>query len=255
MRAMPFAAAALVVALVGCAALGSQTPAAPTAATAPVPSAPTPTAALTAAPTAPATPEPTSAPDPRADWQQVATPNGTASFRIPPGWTADVGGGELEHDGELHWQNHIEVLDEAGAVQLHYWDGPGADDVAAISRVGIVAEAPVETLDAEELATVVGEVHDPAYLDHAAAAWWIDWGEQGTQAVVSLTTMLGIAANQPGFLTQDGVRGVSFVSLRTMASEADAEAWLAGDEAAELLDIIRTLDLTAAPSPALPSVD
>ncbi len=110
-----------------------------------MPSAPTPTAALTAAPTAPATPEPTSAPDPRADWQQVATPNGT--------------------------------------------------------------------------------------------------------------TMLGIAANQPGFLTQDGVRGVSFVSLRTMASEADAEAWLAGDEAAELLDIIRTLDLTAAPSPALPSVD
>lgn len=80
----------------------------------------------------------------------------------------------------------------------------------------------------------------------------IDWGEQGIQAVVSLAPARVLHGERPGFGVQDGERALSLVSRRTMDSEAAAEAWLAGDEAAELLAIIATLDLSAVPAPALP---
>ncbi|MET4098431.1 hypothetical protein ABIB37_000668 [Agrococcus sp. UYP10] len=98
-----------------------ETPAATPTATA------TPTASAEPTPTASPAPTPTPTPsstDPSADWQEIATPNGTATFRIPPGWTAEVGGEEVAYDGEQHWVNAIAVRNETGTVTASYYDGP-----------------------------------------------------------------------------------------------------------------------------------
>ncbi|MCH1884084.1 hypothetical protein [Agrococcus sp. ARC_14] len=228
----------------------SQTASAPT--TAPSHAVAEPAPAVT--PTAPAEPSPvpTTAPaasDPHAEWQELATPNGTASFLIPPGWTARMGGEELQYDGELHWQNSVGLVDERGTVQLTYWDGPG-EDVGAGARFGIVASEPAATLDDAERASV--DVFDEAYLEHAATAWWSGSQDQGFRAIVGLTTATCFGDSHPGLMVQDGERTISFLTLREMPSEAEAIAWLEGDEAALLMEIIGTLDLTAIPSPALP---
>lgn len=244
MRALPVAAGiAAIVLLAGCAQPGAEAPEAPTAA--PTSQAPSPSAEPT--------PSATVA-DPHADWQRIETPNGTASFLIPPGWAAEIGGQELEHDGEIHWQNEIVVLDPDGEAQLGYSDGPGGDDVAAIARVGIVELRPVATLDDEERAAAAGDVADPAYLEHAVAAWWVDWGDQGIRGIVSLTpdSVEAAGGHQPGFLVLDGERGLSFGTMRAFSTDAEAAAWLESDEVAQLVDIVATLDLTGIPAPALP---
>ncbi len=208
----------------------------------------------TAQPTAAASPSmtPATPADPHADWQQIATPNGTATFLIPPAWSAEVDGEELEYDGELRWQNVVHVLDESGTVQLGYVDGP-FDDVGVAARFGVVAGERVETLDDAERAAAEQDVLDPSYLDHAALASWADSLSPEITAVVSLALSASLDGNaQPVLLVQDSQRSISFSTQREMSSIDEAEAWLAGDEAARLLEIIGTLDLNAVPAPVLP---
>lgn len=243
MRALPLAAAAAAVLLLaGCAQPADDA--------APTPE-PAPPAQTTQAPTP--TPPPTPSEDPQADWQTVETPNGTASFRMPPGWTADIGGEELEYDGELHWRNDIALMDDSGRVRLEYADGPDFEDLAAVAEFGVVASEPVATLDDEELADALPHVFDPAYLEHAATAWWIDWGDQGMRAGISLTgAAAGAGEQQASHGVQDGRRGIWFGIADTLPDRDAALRWLEGDDTELLLDIIATLDLTGIPAPVLP---
>lgn len=240
------AAASLVLAMTACAPPSADPGAtdAPSASVEPTTAAPTAAASPSATPTTPA--------DPHAEWQQIETPNGTATFLIPPGWSAELDGEELEYDGQVHWQNAIDVLDESGAVQLGYRDGP-FDDVPTAVPFAVIAGERVETLDREERAVAERDVFDPSYLDHAAVAWWNDAADQEVTAVVALATADSLDGDrQPGFIVQDSQRSISFASFHAMGSRAEAEAWLAGEEAARLLEIIGTLDLSAVPAPALP---
>lgn len=228
----------LALAIGGCAAAPATpaaTPAAPSAAPAPSSAAPTPTA----------TPTPT---DPRADWQEIATPNGTATFRIPPGWTAEVGGEEIAYDGEQHWVNAVTVRNETGTMVANYYDGP-YDDVDAAAGFDVVRSTPVATLDADELAGA-GDT-DRTYLEHDASAWWTT-GDGAT-----FTARAGLAASPggdspPTSIVLDGERTVSFGARGEFVSEAEAVEWLESDDVSVVLEIVATLDLSGIPAPALP---
>ncbi|WAC66766.1 hypothetical protein OVA14_03040 [Agrococcus sp. SL85] len=240
MRALPIVTAvAAVVLLAGCAQPAADPTEAPT--TAPTSQAPAPTSESSAAPTPTET-------DPQAVWQRIETPNGTASFRIPPGWSAEVDGEEQEYDGETHWVNGIAIRDPDGSVRLSYWDGPG-DGAGAVARFGIVSTERVATLSEDELAAV--DRDDRSVLEHSASAWW-DGNDTGdTWAHVALSHVAG--GDQPPTATViDGERLIDFSTRRDMASEEEAIAWLESAEAALLLDIIATLDLTGIPAPVLP---
>lgn len=236
-----------VAALVGC----SQPAAAPSSSpTASVEAGPSPSATRTPSPTpTPSTPAPSPTPtDPLADWQEVATPNGTATFRIPPGWTAEMGGEQIEYDGETHWVNQIGLRDAAGELHLGYGDGP-YDDVGAAARFGVVRATPVATLDEAERAA-----HDdvePRSLDHHAIAWWESGDGTAFIAHAGLATA-PFGESPPTSGVTDGERSVWFGVREEFTSEADAVAWLESDDVALLLDIVATLDLTAIPAPVLP---
>jgi hypothetical protein len=243
----PSAAAlvAVVLTLTACGTAAGE-PSAPPTATSAAPSVPH----APAASPEPAVPSPEpSQTDPHADWQRVETPNGTASFRIPPGWTARIEGGETEYDGELHWGNSITLADAEGVGRLLYGDGPGDDVAVAPLHWGVVVSAPVASLDEDERARV--EVHDPASLDHAATAWWTSHDGAVFWAHVALTREPG-ADSVPTAWVIDGERLVGFATHSEFAAEADAVAWLQSAEAELYLEIISTLDLTAVASPALP---
>ncbi len=245
MRAHQASGAAIVLALVlgGCTATSpasAPTPTAASHATAPTPSA-------TAAPSS--TPSPSSTPtDPLAGWQEVATPNGTATFRIPPGWTAELDGEHVDYDGETHWLNEITLRDAAGELHLGYVDGP-YDDVGAVASFGVVRSTPVATLDEAERAA-----HDdvePRHLDHHAIAWWTS-GDGATFTAEAALANPPMGESQPTSMVIDGERSVSFGVREEFTSEAEAVAWLESDDVALLLEIVSTLDLTAIPAPALP---
>ena len=103
------------------------------------------------------------------------------------------------------------------------------------------------------LADALPHVFDPAYLEHAATAWWIDWGDQGVRAGISLTSAAaGAGEQQASHGVQDGRRGIWFGVADTLPDRDVALAWLEGDEAELVLDIIATLDLTGIPAPVLP---
>ncbi len=238
------ALAAMTLLVAGCAptAVG-PTPTATAAATAtPTPSA-APTATASVEPTSTATPT-----DPHAGWQEIATPNGTATFRIPPGWTAEVGGEEIAYDGEQHWVNAVTVRSETGTISAGYYDGP-YDDVGAAASFGVVRSTPVETLDAEELAAA-GDT-DPVHLEHHASAWWASGDGATFTAFAGLATRR-VGDSPPGALVSDGERTVSLGVREDFASEAEAVAWLESDDVAIVLEIVATLDLTGIPAPALP---
>lgn len=199
------------------------------------------------APAASTTPSPTPS-DPLDGWQEIATPNGTATFRIPPGWTAEMGGEEVDYDGETHWMNEITLADAEDRLHLGYVDGP-FDDVGAHAHFGVVRSMPVATLDEEERAAVVDT--DPGSLDHHVVAWWTTGDE------VTFTAHAGLANPSSGeipptAIVTDGERTVSFGVRDEFSSEADAVAWLESDDVTLLLEIAATLDLTAIPAPALP---
>lgn len=236
-----------------------QAPTAPTAAPTivadPVTAGPTGPTATTGAPDAPASVAPGPAAtgaaeaDPLAGWQEIVTPNGTATFRIPPDWSADVGGGDLvDYDGFTRWSNSIVISDADGARQLRYWDGPG-DDVGASSAFGVVAQERIATLDAEELAAAGG---GSPYLEHWARAWWDGGADGGEVRAHVAVTPQHAEGEPPSAAFSDGHRLISFGALRTMASEEAAIEWLESDEAARLFEIVRTLDLHGAPVDAMP---
>ena len=159
-------------------------------------------AAPSATPTATPAPTPT---DPHGGWQDVATPNGTAAFRIPPGWTADTGGEAVQYDGETHWVNAITARNEAGTMSVSYYDGP-YDDVGAAASFGVVRSTPVATLDAEELAAA-GDT-DPMYLEHHASAWWESGDGTTFSAYAGLATS-PVGDSAPASTVIDGERTVS----------------------------------------------
>ncbi|MEV7526836.1 hypothetical protein [Agrococcus sediminis] len=97
-------------------------------------------------------------------------------MRIPPGWSARIGGEEQQHDLATHWRNSISIVAETGAERLSYGDGPG-DESGPVQPFGVVTEERVETLDADAVAQSIGA--DPALLEHWARAWWQD-GIDGT---------------------------------------------------------------------------
>jgi hypothetical protein len=224
----------------GCAAAPAAPPATPTAPSAAAPS-PTPTPAPAPTPTQTST-------DPRADWQEIATPNGTATFSIPPGWTAEVGGEEIAYDGEQHWVNSVTVRNETGTMSAGYYDGP-YDDVGAAADFGVVRSTPVATLDAAEL-EAAGDT-DSAHLEHHASAWWTS-GDGATFTAYAGLARLSRADSRPVSPVGDGQRTVSFGVREDFASEADAVAWLESDDVAAVLEIVATLDLTGIPAPVLP---
>ncbi|ROR65940.1 hypothetical protein [Agrococcus jenensis] len=228
----------------GCAPTAGGPGETPTATATPTASAePTPT--TSAEPTPSPTPSPT---DPRADWQEIATPNGTATFRIPPGWTAEVGGEEVAYDGEQHWVNAITVRDETATMTASYSDGP-YDDVGAAADFGVVRSTPVATLDADELAAA-GDTNR-SYLEHYASAWWTTGDGTTFTAHAGLATSPA-GESAPASTVIDGERTVSFGVRGEFASEAEAVAWLESDDVTAVLEIVATLDLTGIPAPALP---
>lgn len=238
-------AAAIVLALVlsGCA------PTSPASTTAPAPSTPSPPASTPAQSPAP-TPTPTDAPsDPYAGWQQIATPNGTATFRIPPGWIAEIEGEEVDYDGETHWVNEIVLRDAAGELTLSYGDGP-YDDVGAAADFGVVRSTPVATLDDAELEAAPVEGYNRLFLDHRATAWWVSSDGVTFRAHAGLAIPPG--DSQPLPRVTDGHRSVTFGTSAEFGSEAEAVAWLEGDDVTAVLEIVATLDLTGIPAPALP---
>ncbi len=247
------AAAATLISLVlgGCATAPVAPPAAGTATASTAPQATAGAPSTTPTPARTPTPSPTPSPtpgDPHAGWQEVATPNGTATFRIPPGWTAEVGGERIDYDGEEHWVNDITVRSDTGAISLSYYDGP-YDDVGAVADFGVVRSTPVATLDAAELASA--RDIDPAYLDHRASAWWTTGDGAMFHAHAGLASPQ-MADGQPLSMVYDGERSLSLGVRADFGSEADAVAWLESDEVTAVLQIVETLDLTAIPAPALP---
>lgn len=243
-------AAAALTAMIALAAGGcAAAPATPSTTSTASSAAPAPSAEPTPTPTPTATPTPTPSPtDPHADWQEIATPNGTATFSIPPGFTAEVGGEEVAYDGEQHWVNAITVRDETGTVTARYGDGP-YDDVGAAAESGVVRSTPIATLDAEELAAA-GDTNRSS-LEHDASAWWTTGDGSTFTAHAGLATS-PVGESAPASTITDGEGTVSFGVRGEFASEAEAVAWLESDEVTAVLEIVATLDLTGIPAPALP---
>lgn len=182
------------------------------------------------------------------DRQEVATPNGTAAFRIPPGWTAQLTGERVDYDGETHWVNEITLADAAGELHMRYVDGP-FDDVGAVAHFGVTRATPVATLDDAERRE--RDDVEPGHLDHHAIAWWTS-ADRSTFTAHAALANSATGESPPTSIVIDGERSISLGTVETFTSEADAVAWLESDDVTLLLEIVATLDLTAIPAPALP---
>lgn len=167
-----------------------------------------------------------------------STQNGTASFLLPEGWSADdVSAQRLNHNGEAQWHNTIEIADDEGRPVLMYGDGP-YDDASMPGDVTVVAELAVTD-------------------DLSATAWMIDNGERVTLHA-ELADMTGEAPSAP-VSAVEGRNAIFRVDLsqidgcaEVVADAAAGQACLESEAVVELLDVISTVELHDVPWDAMP---
>lgn len=191
---------------------------------------------------APIAPAPSGAAAPSHDASVVGTTfttqNGTASFVLPPGWSADdVSAVRKNHNGLAQWSNTIEIADDEGRPVLMYGDGP-YDDASTPGDVTVVAELAVTD-------------------DLSAAAWMIDSGER-VALHAELADMTGEApfAPVPAVEGRNAIFRVDLAQLdgcaEVVADAAAGQACLDSEAVIELLDVISTVELHAVPWDAMP---
>lgn len=230
------------------------------------PAAPTETGAAVAPSASPApstgapTPEPTSsAADPIA--HAFESQDGAVRFLLPEGWSVDdrsaMGEASEMYNHEPGWLNDLVLLDETGAQMLWYREYYGDDSVVCADREWQL-EVPIEpygpALAGEELAPVV-------IVGSAGPA--TDFRADGTPGAGAARMRLqSVRTGEcPGFDESiwlgDRVASVDAVSdepgpempepVIEFADEQAASAWLQGEEAAELIDVLSSMELTGAP--------
>lgn len=197
---------------------------------------------------APAAPAPPVEPD--ATWQVVETQNGSASFRIPDGWSIDdrssmrpdpLGMARNDAPG---WVNEILVLDERGEQRLRYEDTPFSEasawapslDPAIVEEVPAGSELTVESwVDAS---SGCGLICIPSYMARMQVL------QSGSQQI-----LVGDASDR-----RVHVFGYSLDDLEAQAfgSEQDARAHLTASDARIAQAVLTTLEVEAVGGSALP---
>lgn len=183
------------------------------------------------------TPSPSASPSPEPT--TFTTQNGTASFALPSGWTVDDSSSLMQNfDGQLQWNNVVQVLDAGGATRASYSDGYGSD----ISGGG--EEEVVQSLPMAGATTAVAWwSHDPE-----SGAWRVD------AAVVTDT-------EDPFHVVPSPVEGrfASFVAdlsaapeCASILDEAAAVTCLESPSVTETLAVLASLELTDLPWDAMP---
>ncbi len=197
-------------------------------------------------PTAPATPTPeveSSLPAEIAgvdtsEWQQIAVPSGSATFRIPADWSV------READGGL------DVLRADGERQLLYRESPDTGDGRCLNAEGVAVAWRTAILDRQDLALEGA----PGIAFGAAAV------QLGQQWVVSVGLRPAADAQSPrcpiinafdspagtiGFGSEVVVDGAGEAAAWQVASLADGEAYVGEQEFATIRAVLMSLELIA----------
>lgn len=246
-------------------ALAACTPAAPAATEAPstpsaTPSAPS--AAPTAMPAPTETATETETETETADGQVFESQDGAVRFTLPEGWSVDdrsaMGGASEMYDRGPGWLNELLVLDADGDQMLWYRETYGNDFVDCYpSSADIAIPASPLTSGGDEFEFQIrsglqADIEWDGEQDVPTGAWLVTldlmvrqswdgedcgWAEElpGQHRVV----MVGAVGDEPD---EDGQP-----SQIVFGSEQAARDWLEGDEAATLVEVLSSLELTDAP--------
>ncbi|GEK81132.1 hypothetical protein [Agrococcus baldri] len=250
-------AAALALALAAC------SPSAPAQTEAPA----NPSASAPVTSTAPPASDPT-AQDPGADERVFVSQDGAVRFTLPDGWTVDdrsaMGEASEMYDRGPGWLNELVLLDDGGAEMVWYRERYGDDAVVCDDREWPL-EVPIEPYGPELLerfqaegwdagrVLIVGEADLATRFEHGAApeAGAVQMGlqtrfERGGCAGVDESLSLGsriaqvdVVADAPGAQTPDTTLG--------FPDAESARAWLDGEEAATLVELLSSIEFTGAP--------
>lgn len=225
-------AALVVVGVVGCSSGGSQQPTLPTGITAPPP-------------TPVATPEPTVTSTLPAEiagvdtsgWQQIATPGGTATFRIPPGWSTQPTTGGLA------------ILRPDGERQLAYVEGAPTGDGRCLDGSGTAVAWRTAILDRQgvDLAGVAGSVSFGAAAVQLGDQWVVGMGLLPTERAAAprcpIVHSVEAAGGTVSFGSETIVTGAGDGEPWAVSSVAAAEEYVGSEEFAALRAILMSLEL------------
>lgn len=242
-------------------------------------SAPSSPAPASQAPTAEPTAEPTGSPTEHADgWQPFTTQDGAISLRIPAGWSVDdrsaLGEASEMYNRGPNWLNELVILDAEGSQMLWYREHYGNDavecpgddlvpptlsqPVAPYDEAGLAAMR--ETLGREIELAIHGDVQ-PEIVQQDD-----QYVESGRGVVALALESQGDPADTCGyggpFPTGDGIGQLSAVAdaasegghpdtAIAFESEAAAEAWLEGEEAATIVEVMASLQIAWGPRPTV----
>ena len=223
-------------------ALAACSPAAPTETGAPAASSASP-APSTATPT----PEPTSsAADPVA--HAFESQDGAVRFLLPEGWSVDdrsaMGEASEMYNHEPGWLNDLVLLDETGAQMLWYREYYGDDSFVCADREWqLEVLAPVVIVGSAGPATDFRADGTPGAGAARMRLQSVRTGEcPGFDESIWLgnrVASVDAVSDEPGPEMPEPV--IEF------ADEQAASAWLQGEEAAELIDVLSSMELTGAP--------
>lgn len=245
------------VACIAALALVACTPAAPAETEAP---------ATPSSPPAPSTTAPTAQPTPSetgADAQAFESQDGAVRFTLPEGWSVDdrsaMGPVSEMYDRGPGWLNDLVLLDETGAQMLWYREHYGNDFIdcyPSAADIAIPATPRTSGGDAFEfqirsglqpLTEWDGEQDVPTgewvvSLDLMVRQPPIDGDDCGWADELPAATrmvMMGAVGDQPGEQGEP--------SQIVFDSEQGARDWLEGAEAATLIEVLSSVELTDAP--------
>lgn len=265
------AAAALLLALVltGCAQPATVPTASPRAQDPDASAPPTPIASA-ADPSASAAPEPDAEPDVGATW---ATQDGAMRLRLPEGWRVDdrsaMGEASEMHDRGPGWLNDVMLLDDGGDQMLWYREAYGNDFIGCREVQADSLEIDIEPYSpalVDELERQGASAPEALILaETAEAATWEPDAAPGTWSVAmgvvarlpaapgegcsDLTEMLWLGNRIAEIDVVGDAAGADGEPDPTIdfADERGARAWLEGDEAAMLVEVLSSIELTGAP--------
>lgn len=212
-----------------------------------------------------ATPPPEAPPvTPDPSWQEIETQTGSASFRIPPGWTVEDRS-TFMGEGMVSWVNVLAVLDDDGEQQLVYADesaladpyGPGEEAMSWFYGDGLPGAPVAGDGIVAERAGGEGRV---------VTGWWDESRGCGLVCQSSYQPHLAVidpAAGPSRVLTteqSDGARRHAFGLLRAadgddvaaFGSPDEAARFVSGERGQVLQAVLGTLELPTVPLSALP---
>lgn len=169
-------------------------------------------------------------------WQQIGVPSGAATFRIPADWSVSEAEGGLD------------VLRADGQRQLLYRENPDTGDGRCVNAEGVAVAWRTAILDRQdvELAGAPGMAFGAAALQ-LGDQWIVSVGLRPAADAQSPRCPIVNAFDSPagtiGFGSEVIVQGAGEAAPWQVASLADGEAYLGGEEFPIIRAILMSLEL------------